>query len=92
MPRESILLAAEKLVNGDRAAAYGNPADTYERALAMFEAWKGSRTVVDAGECMMLFVFFKLARDRACRKRDNRVDAAGYLELHDRLYPAECTP
>lgn len=79
----SILDEAEKLVNGQRAKDYG-PADENLRLIG--EAW-GAILLrpVSAREVALCMVGLKLVREAHRPKRDNLVDAAGYLRLIERL-------
>jgi hypothetical protein len=79
---ESVLKEADRLINGDRRDAYGHPLDDYSRTAAMFSAWLGDEVLkrpLTAEETEMFMVIVKLSRQRNQEKRDNLVDAAGYL-------------
>lgn len=78
-PTETVLEEAQRLVHGDRAAAYGHPYDDYTRTSRMWEAlldlpdgYIGPRTAAQ----MMILV--KQSRERHLHKRDNLTDTAGY--------------
>ena len=75
----SILKEAEALVNGPRAADYGPVAVNWSRTVTIFEAMTGISLTAEQGLIFMVAV--KLAREAHRTKRDNLVDAAGYLEL-----------
>jgi len=73
---ETILQEAQRLVHGDRQAAYGHPLDDFSRTAAMWEAILGARvTAEQVGLCMMAV---KISRQCNAPKRDNMTDAAGY--------------
>lgn len=81
---ESILQEAQRLVHGDRGAAYGHPADDYQATVDMWRAMIRRRYGVDIPltpdfGCLMM-VAVKLSREAGKPKRDNLVDAAGYTE------------
>jgi hypothetical protein len=78
---QSILQEADYLINGPRRGTYGHPLDDYGRTAAMFSAWLGDklREPLTAEEAEMFMVIVKLSRQRHLPKRDNLVDAAGYL-------------
>lgn len=74
---ESILEEAERLVVGARGADYGHPSEDFGRTAKMWTAILGHPvTAADVALCM---VALKLSREVNRPKRDNRVDAAGYL-------------
>jgi hypothetical protein len=83
MVKESILQEAQRLTLGDRNQDYGHPANDYGRTAAMFSAWMGDqlRSPLTAEQAVMFMVFVKLSRERHKAKRDNKVDAAGYIRL-----------
>lgn len=74
---ENILEEANRLVHGDRQAAYGHPIDDFTRTGRMWAAILGVEDVTPehVGLCM---VAVKLSRQVNAPKRDNLVDAAGY--------------
>lgn len=82
--RESYFAEAERLVNGDRQADYGHPIDNHTETGAAWSAYLRRRfdlpaLELDAEDVCMLNVLQKVIRDANSRKRDNRVDAIGYL-------------
>jgi hypothetical protein len=83
-PRETILEEAQRLVHGDRGAAYGHPADDFGRTA---EYWTttfkkklkpGER--FHAGDIPLALIGVKLSREVNKPKRDNMTDLAGYAE------------
>lgn len=83
-PHKSILVEAESLVNGDRQAAYGTPEENFGRWSALC---KTMGIQLEPHQLAMVMVLGKLARQVNKHKRDNFVDAGGYLELAFRLWP-----
>jgi len=80
---KSILVEAEKLVHGDRNATYGPPWEDYARTVGAFIALMGPDKKISEmtpRDGMMFMVCVKLSREINLPKRDNCVDAAGYLE------------
>ena len=75
----SILLEAEALVNGERASDYGPVQVNWARTVTIFGAMTGIALTAEQG--LLFMVAVKLAREAQKPKRDNLVDAAGYLEL-----------
>lgn len=77
----SILAEAEHLTTRDRNESYGHPAHDYSRVSAAFNSLTGHRITPE--EAILFMVCVKLAREAYKPKRDNRVDAAGYLNCLD---------
>lgn len=76
MTDETILQEAQRLVHGDRQAAYGHPLDDFSRTAAMWAAILGHPvTAEQVGLCM---IAVKVSRQCNAPKRDNMTDAAGY--------------
>lgn len=78
----SVLAEASTLVNGDRAASYGDPAVLYGMVAEVMTALGVPMTTVDA---IVFNKVQKLCRQRITPKRDNLVDDAGYTELQARV-------
>ncbi len=78
----SILQEAQALVHGARNESYGMPWEDYERTVALFKTMIGDKKIADmsATDGMMFMVCVKLSRQAHSHKRDNLVDACGYLE------------
>ena len=75
----SILVEAHQLVNGDRQASYGSPAENFSRIADLWSAYLGKAvTAKDVAICMALL---KLAREANRHKVDNLLDAVGYIAL-----------
>jgi hypothetical protein len=73
---ESILLEADRLVNGDRQESYGHPIDDFSRTAQMWSAILGTPvTAEQVGLCMCAV---KISRQCNRPKRDSMVDLAGY--------------
>lgn len=85
-PPISLLLEAEGLVNGDRSAAYGAPADNFTRwrDLARASGRPGLASIT-AEDIATLMILGKVARDTNSPKRDNPVDMAGYAFILDKV-------
>lgn len=83
----NILEEANSLVHGDRGAAYGHPYIDYECTAAMWQALIKRRYGIDVpltpDFACLLMTAVKLSREAGKPKRDNRVDAAGYMECAD---------
>ena len=83
----SILTEAHGLVHGDRQASYGHPAVDFARTAALANVLLAHRLDTDLGpeDVAMFLVCVKLSRECHEHKRDNLVDAAGYLECRERV-------
>lgn len=81
--RETILEEAQRLVYGDRGAAYGHPREDYTRTAKLWSALLG--TEVTAAQAALCMIAVKLSRECHQHKRDNLVDVAGYAAVIDRI-------
>jgi hypothetical protein len=85
MTDESVLEEAARIVAGDRAEAYGSPADHFARVgrawSAILEAHCGY-PVDDLPPRIvgLMMISFKVDREANRSRRDNLVDIAGYAE------------
>lgn len=79
--RGVVLAEAAKVINGERQDAYGNPEDSFA-GIAVLWGWYLGRPLSPADIAMMM-ALLKFARERNQRKRDNVVDACGYLALYE---------
>lgn len=75
----SVLLEAEAIVRGPRAADYGSASEGFGRTAAMWSAYLGFE--ISAKDCAAMFALNKLSREKGKPKRDNLVDLAGYAEV-----------
>lgn len=82
---ESVLEEADRLVSGDRQAAYGHPLDDFTRTGRIMGAILGIPDVPPelVGLCM---VGVKISREVNHPKRDNRVDGPGYFKCVDMIH------
>jgi hypothetical protein len=81
---ETILQEAQRLVHGDRGAAYGHPIEDYTRTGRMWGAILGLPDI-DPRICALMMAAMKLSREAHKPKRDNRTDLAGYAECADMI-------
>lgn len=84
MPK-SILAVADELVNEKRAKEYGDFRLNSIRAMGAYEALRGDNCIKTSRDFALLMVLFKLGRECTIHKRDNLIDACGYLKLLDEL-------
>ena len=74
---DTLLTEAYTLVTGDRQAAYDHPARNFDRIARLWSvALDKEISAEDVAVCMVLV---KIAREVHSPKRDNIVDAIGYL-------------
>jgi hypothetical protein len=77
----TIATEAVGLVSADRQKAYGHPAKNFEDIARLWSVVLGYEvTAAQVGLCM---VQVKIAREIHVKKRDNLVDAVGYLLAYD---------
>lgn len=88
---ESALQEAQRLVHGDRGAAYGHPIDDYTRTGRMWGAVLGIPDI-DPRLCCLMMAAVKISREVNAPKRDNRVDLAGYAECAEMVAERQSRP
>ena len=89
---KSVLSEAQEIIYGDREQTYGHPAINLESIADLWQAYlrtvaKHSDDVFEMSPedvCWMM-VLLKMARQAHKHKRDNLVDAVGYIALIERL-------
>lgn len=82
----SLLIEADELIHGDRAAQYGGVHENFGRWSSLCKAMN---IHLEPKEIALVMVLGKLAREVNKHKRDNAMDAAGYLGLYDELLGGE---
>lgn len=85
--KESVLAEAERLINGDRQVSYSHPHSDYMKTVGAFNALTGHNLSVRDGILFMVCV--KLSRQAFKHKRDNIVDACGYLGCLEKVIDRE---
>lgn len=88
----SILEEANEIIWGDREQTYGEPDVNLRRIAALWNAHLAARysdgiIIIDAEDVCWMMVDLKKARQMNAPKRDNLVDAAGYIGLIERIKP-----
>lgn len=93
MANESILEEANRLVSTDRQADYGHPIDDFSATASFWRTWIHHKYGVDvpltAHDVPHMMVLLKESREANAHKRDNMVDAAGYLKTDELVYEEE---
>lgn len=79
--RGSVLLEAHKVINGERLDAYGRPEDAFDDIALIWSWWRGKAMAYTAKDVAVMMALLKIARERHAPKRDNLIDAAGYLGI-----------
>ena len=89
----NIASEAQTLVLGDRNASYGSPAEDYARTAAV---WSGllvdelkEGVVLTPRKAILMMAALKVCREWHKPKRDNRVDAIGYMLCEDWVVTGE---
>lgn len=90
LAKETVLEEAQRLVYGDRQAAYGHPYDDYSRTARMWEACLGlpAYRITPRLACLMM-ACVKISREVNAPKRDNMTDLAGYAACAQRCAERE---
>lgn len=88
---ESEIDEALNLVYGDRQGDYGTPRDNYA---GIAQVWSGLlhmvlKRPITPAEAALMMVGVKLQRQAMKHKRDNLVDAHGYLVVYSRIIEEE---
>lgn len=86
---DDLMAEAWTLTNGDRRDAYGDPREVFA---AYGHVWSGILAsklrpgiFIDAADATLMMAALKICREANKVKRDNVVDAHGYLSLHSRV-------
>ena len=85
--KQSILLEADMILNGDRQADYSDPVDSFDRIRKLASMLTGKELTAD--ECCKVLMAVKLVRESFRHKRDNLVDLCGYSEILNRIKEKE---
>ena len=80
---------AKKIITGDRQKSYGSPEDCFGCIQLMWNTYieekYGHDNLLSAKDISMMMVLLKLAREMQNEKKDNIVDACGYLDIYEAL-------
>ena len=80
---ESICQEADRIVSGERNQDYGHPLDDMTRTGQMWGAILG--VPVTAEQVALCMIAVKMSRECNRKKRDNKVDIAGYAKCLDMI-------
>lgn len=85
MTRGQILRDALEVINGERQDVYGDPEDSFALIAEYWNVYLRDQNHdfndLDSKDVAYMMTLFKLAREAHQHKRDNLVDAAGYLGI-----------
>jgi hypothetical protein len=87
---ESILIQAEKLVNGARQEDYDDPIKNWELTAKIASLLTGIN--LSSTDCLKIMQAVKLAREAYKHKEDNNVDLCGYTEILNRVEKHNSNP
>jgi hypothetical protein len=77
----SVLFIANELINGERQLQYGSPVKNFEDIARIASVLIGRE--ITPAECVKVLIATKLAREGNKHKRDNLIDACGYIDILD---------
>lgn len=83
MSKKSLTDEANELVNGDRQKAYGHPRQNFQVTADLWSVVLG--VPVTPEQVALCMVQVKIARELHSPKRDNLVDAIGYILTYEKL-------
>ena len=91
MRGEKIFNDVLKIINGERENQYGNPEDSFENISVRWTQFLKGRGKLKENENItkqdvaIMLSDFKMARECHSHKRDNLIDAIGYLAIYDSM-------
>lgn len=89
--KPSVMIEAEGLVNGARAAAYGHPMENFKRICALWNAYLQGKYGHDGywineEDHAILMILVKIARlEETPNHRDSLVDICGYAGTYEKV-------
>lgn len=88
-PKKSILDEAEEIIYGDREELYGHPSlnlsNIAEQWSLYLQQRYGAQFEMEPDDVCWMMVQLKMVRQMNASKRDNLVDAVGYIALIERV-------
>ena len=87
---KSIIEEAMQIIEGDREQTYGSPDVNLKRIAFFWQTYLANKTrlndiEITAEDVCWMMVLMKLSRQLHQSKRDNMVDAIGYIALIDKI-------
>ena len=89
----NILEEASQIIHGDREQTYGKPDANLKRIADLWSMYLEkkygvySTNILSPEDVCWMMVLLKMARQMNASKRDNLVDAAGYIALIEKIAP-----
>ena len=87
MGKKTLIDEANELVNGDRQKAYGHPSKNFQLTADLWSVILG--VPVTPEQVALCMVQVKIARELHAPKRDNLVDAIGYILTYEKVITDE---
>ena len=91
MQRGSVLTKAVNVINGERQDTYGSPEDSFAIISGYWTTYLKDKlkpgVELDPKDSALMMVLFKIAREQNQGKKDNLVDAAGYIGIAGDMTP-----
>lgn len=85
----TVLEEAQALVYGDREESYSPPQRDYAKTAGAWSAFLREKllpgAVITPKEAVLMMALMKICREQFRHKRDNLVDAAGYVACAERI-------
>lgn len=79
----SVIEEAKKITESERMGDYGHPSDSFKKVSLLWNAYieneTKSKITLKPKDVAFMMTLFKIAREQGAHKRDNIVDAIGYL-------------
>lgn len=80
---EEVFKEADQLINGDRQQSYGNVTQNFNSIAQIWSAIL--KITVSESDVALCMAGLKIARESSKHKKDNLVDACGYLALAQKI-------
>lgn len=82
--RGKVLEEAMEIINGERQDVYGSPESSFSLIAKYWRTYLQHKKNLEItpSDVAMMMTLFKIARESNQHKRDNIVDAAGYLGIY----------
>jgi len=82
--RGYVLCESLRTINGERQDVYGSPENSFALIADYWTAYltRKKNLKMTAGDVALMMTLFKIAREANQHKRDNILDAAGYLGIY----------
>ena len=80
--KESVLEEAQRILNGDRDADYGDPVENFKN-ISKIAKFLGVE--INPADCCKVMLAVKIAREGYKSKRDNLVDFAAYADILNQI-------